>query len=135
MLGDRWHRAPHPGHGEQDRVGDALRPRRVPAVRPLGGAAVRPVRVREYAIENEVNAPSYWAGSPEDYTRLVRAAAETIRATDPTARVVDSGISSVAYGMVSPTGCCAPVGCPRRSPPTRRTSSAASAPGASRSRR
>lgn len=58
-----------------------------------------PYGVREYAIENEVNAPSYWAGSPEDYTRLVRAAAETIRATDPTARVVDSGISSVAYGM------------------------------------
>lgn len=58
-----------------------------------------PYGVREYAIENEVNAPSYWAGSPEDYARLVRAAAETIRATDPKARVVDSGISSVAYGM------------------------------------
>ncbi|MBQ1013926.1 hypothetical protein KBX53_23870, partial [Micromonospora sp. M51] len=58
-----------------------------------------PYGVREYAIENEVNAPSYWAGSPEDYARLVRAAAETIRATDQKARVVDSGISSVAYGM------------------------------------
>ncbi|MEU7653433.1 hypothetical protein AB0C42_28935 [Micromonospora taraxaci] len=58
-----------------------------------------PYGVREYAIENEVNAPSYWAGSPEDYVRLVKAAAETIRATDPQARVVDSGISSVAYGM------------------------------------
>ncbi len=58
-----------------------------------------PYGVREYAIENEVNAPSYWAGSPEDYARLLRAAAETIRATDQKARVVDSGISSVAYGM------------------------------------
>ena len=58
-----------------------------------------PYGVREYAIENEVNAPSYWAGSPEEYGRLVRAAAETIHATDPKARVVDSGISSVAYGM------------------------------------
>ncbi|MEU4555018.1 hypothetical protein [Micromonospora violae] len=58
-----------------------------------------PSGVREYAIENEVNAPSYWAGSPEEYARLVRAAAETIRATDPKALVVDSGISSVAYGM------------------------------------
>ncbi|RKR91231.1 hypothetical protein BDK92_5624 [Micromonospora pisi] len=58
-----------------------------------------PYGVREYAIENEVNAPSYWAGSPEDYVRLVKAAAETIRATDPKALVVDSGISSVAYGM------------------------------------
>ncbi|MFK3980783.1 hypothetical protein ACI2K4_10460 [Micromonospora sp. NPDC050397] len=58
-----------------------------------------PYGVREYAIENEVNAPSYWAGTPEEYVRLVKAAAETIRATDPAARVVDSGISSVAYGM------------------------------------
>lgn len=58
-----------------------------------------PYGVTEYAIENEVNAPSYWAGSPEDYVRLVKAAAETIRATDPKALVVDSGISSVAYGM------------------------------------
>ncbi|MEV4629702.1 hypothetical protein AB0J90_25895 [Micromonospora sp. NPDC049523] len=62
-------------------------------------ARYAPYGVREYAIENEVNAPSYWAGSPEDYVRLVKAAAETIRATDPQALVVDSGISSVAYGM------------------------------------
>ncbi|BCB76176.1 hypothetical protein GCM10022251_68480 [Phytohabitans flavus] len=57
-----------------------------------------PYGVREYAVENEVNAPQYWAGSPADYTTLVTAAAEAIRAADPQARVVDSGISSVAYG-------------------------------------
>ncbi|SDZ24726.1 hypothetical protein SAMN05444365_10836 [Micromonospora pattaloongensis] len=55
--------------------------------------------VRQYAIENEVNAPQYWAGSPDDYVRLVRAAAEAIHAADPRAQVVDSGISSVAYGF------------------------------------
>ncbi|MDQ7904991.1 hypothetical protein RB614_10700 [Phytohabitans sp. ZYX-F-186] len=57
-----------------------------------------PYGVTEYAIENEVNAPQYWAGSPADYTTLVTAAAEAIRAADPKALVVDSGISSVAYG-------------------------------------
>lgn len=55
--------------------------------------------VRQYAVENEVNAAQYWAGTPEDYERLVRAAAEAIHAADPAARVVDSGISSVAYGF------------------------------------
>ncbi|MCX4472529.1 hypothetical protein OOK41_19840 [Micromonospora sp. NBC_01655] len=58
-----------------------------------------PYGVREYAIENEVNAPQYWAGSPADYRRLVTSAAEAVRSADPQARVVDSGISSVAYGM------------------------------------
>ncbi len=58
-----------------------------------------PYGVRQYAVENEVNAPQYWAGSPDDYLRLVRAAAEAIHAADPQARVVDSGISSVAYGF------------------------------------
>ncbi|MFI9639915.1 hypothetical protein ACIG87_07580 [Micromonospora sp. NPDC051925] len=58
-----------------------------------------PYGVHEYAIENEVNAQQYWAGSPEDYRRLVTAAAEAIRSADPKAKVVDSGMSSVAYGM------------------------------------
>ncbi|KXK60091.1 hypothetical protein AWW66_20770 [Micromonospora rosaria] len=58
-----------------------------------------PYGVRQFAIENEVNAPQYWAGTPEDYKRLVASAAEAIRAADPQAKVVDSGISSVAYGM------------------------------------
>ncbi|WP_433527949.1 hypothetical protein ACQPYA_16375 [Micromonospora sp. CA-263727] len=58
-----------------------------------------PYGVRQYAIENEVNAPQYWAGSPEEYARLVRAAATAVHEADPAARVVDSGISSVAYGF------------------------------------
>ena len=59
----------------------------------------QPQGVSQYAIENEVNAQQYWAGTPEDYETLVRAAAEAIHAADPAAEVVDSGISSVAMGM------------------------------------
>jgi hypothetical protein len=58
-----------------------------------------PQGVKQYAIENEVNAQQYWAGTPQEYTRLVTAAAEAIHGADPDAKVVDSGISSVAYGF------------------------------------
>jgi hypothetical protein len=59
----------------------------------------RPYGVTQYAIENEVNAQQYWAGTPEQYEELVRAAAQAVREADPAARVADSGISSVAMGM------------------------------------
>jgi hypothetical protein len=55
--------------------------------------------VTQYAIENEVNAQQYWAGTPEEYDRLVRAGAEAVHRADPQAKVADSGISSVAMGM------------------------------------
>jgi hypothetical protein len=55
--------------------------------------------VHEYAVENEVNAKTMWAGSPADLTRLVTLAASAIRAADPRALVVDPGISSPAYGV------------------------------------
>ncbi|MEV0731389.1 hypothetical protein [Polymorphospora sp. NPDC050346] len=58
-----------------------------------------PYGVTQFAVENEVNAPQYWSGTPEDYVTLVRAAAEAIHAAAPQAKVVDSGISSVAYGF------------------------------------
>ena len=59
----------------------------------------KPYRVEKYAIENEVNAQQYWAGTPQQYEQLVRAAAEAVHAADPAADVLDSGISSVAMGM------------------------------------
>jgi len=65
-------------------------------------AAVRryvPMGVDEYAIENEVNAESFWASGPADYERLAMLASATIRAADPHALVVDCGISSTAYGV------------------------------------
>lgn len=55
--------------------------------------------VTQYAVENEVNAPQYWAGTPQQYQQLVSAAAEAIHRADPSARVADSGISSVAMGI------------------------------------
>ena len=55
--------------------------------------------VKQYAVENEVNARQYWAGTPQQYEQLVAAAAEAIHRADPDARVADSGISSVAMGM------------------------------------
>lgn len=54
--------------------------------------------VTEYAVENEVNSPSFWLGTPQDYRELVSVAATAIHQGDPTAQVVDSGVSSVASG-------------------------------------
>jgi hypothetical protein len=59
----------------------------------------KPYGVAKYAVENEVNAQQYWAGTPQQYEELVRAAAEAVHAADPAADVLDSGISSVAMGM------------------------------------
>lgn len=54
--------------------------------------------VHEYAVENEVNSPSFWAGTPDEYRTLVRVAATAIHGADPKAVVLDSGISSTAAG-------------------------------------
>ncbi len=54
--------------------------------------------VHEYAIENEVNGPDYWGGTPDQYIDLVKAAATAIHAVDPTAVVLDAGMSSISYG-------------------------------------
>jgi len=72
------------------------------AYRQFVGDVVRrytPYGVHQYAIENEVNAPQYWRGTPEEYVELATAAAEAVHAANPDAVVVDSGISSVAYGF------------------------------------
>lgn len=57
-----------------------------------------PMGVHEYAVENEVNSQSMWAGTPDQLISLVTQAAAVIRATDSSAVVVDPGISSTAYG-------------------------------------
>lgn len=54
--------------------------------------------VRSWAVENEVNAPAFWAGTAQEYDELARAASRAVRAADPDARVLDSGLSSVAHG-------------------------------------
>ena len=59
-----------------------------------------PLGVHEYALENEVNAPGHWAGTPEEYERLVTAGARAVHAADPTAKVADGGLGSTVYGGV-----------------------------------
>ncbi len=57
-----------------------------------------PQGVHEYAVENEINSAGFWGASPQDYLTLVTTASQAIRAADPSAVVVDPGISSTAYG-------------------------------------
>lgn len=81
---------------------ESAMPRDLKAYQTFVGDLVKrykPLGVTRYAIENEVNAQQYWAGTPEQYDTLVRAAAEAIHAADPAAQIVDSGISSVAMGI------------------------------------
>ncbi|MGN9909726.1 hypothetical protein ACTMTJ_19455 [Phytohabitans sp. LJ34] len=97
-----WATGGTPQHvrGQANKTESAM-PRDIAKYKSFVDSLVRryaPYGVREYAVENEVNAPQYWAGSATDYATLVTAAGEAIRAADPRARVVDSGISSVAYG-------------------------------------
>ncbi|WP_404352595.1 hypothetical protein LG324_06490 [Phycicoccus jejuensis] len=54
--------------------------------------------VTEFAVENEVNSPSFWDGTPEDYAVLARAAATAVHAADPDALVVDGAVSSAGAG-------------------------------------
>ncbi|RMG55477.1 MAG: hypothetical protein D6723_02690 [Acidobacteria bacterium] len=56
-------------------------------------------RVRAYALENEVSASSFWAGSYDDYEPLWRVGHEAIKAADPDAVVVDFGMPSPSYGI------------------------------------
>ena len=57
-----------------------------------------PMGVRNYAIENEVNAPIHWAGTSAEYVRLVTAANRAVHAADGNARVMDGGLGSTVYG-------------------------------------
>jgi hypothetical protein len=54
--------------------------------------------VHTYAIENEVNSPSFWANTPQDYITLTEVAAKELRSVDPSARIADAGMSSTSYG-------------------------------------
>jgi hypothetical protein len=54
--------------------------------------------VSRFAVENEVNSPSFWAGTPQEYRELAEVASDAIRAAAPQALVLDSGLSSVSYG-------------------------------------
>ncbi len=53
------------------------------------------------AIGNEPNAESYWAGTYEEYIRLLQTAAKAIHETDSTVKVIDGGIASEAWGCIA----------------------------------
>ena len=93
------------GHSPQDRsrgkVASAM-PEDLDAYRGFVTAAVEryaAAGVAAFAVENEVNARNHWVGTPADYRRLATVAAAAIRAAAPTARVLDSGISSIGHGV------------------------------------
>lgn len=89
------------GRGRKQKTASAL-PADIDNYRSFIRAAVARYAARgvhDYSIENEVNAPAFWEGTPQEYERLVRVGAEEIRAADPEARVFDGGISSTAYGI------------------------------------
>jgi len=56
-------------------------------------------RVRRYSLENEAVSPASWGDSADDYFRLLDAAYPAIKAADPEAIVLDSGLSSAALGI------------------------------------
>ena len=47
-----------------------------------------------------MNGDGFWRGTPEQYDALVRLGASTIRAADPSAKILDGGLSSTAWGVV-----------------------------------
>ncbi|MGL4744650.1 MAG: hypothetical protein ACRCXL_09740, partial [Dermatophilaceae bacterium] len=55
--------------------------------------------VKVWAVENEVNSPSFWGGTAAQYEQLVALAARTVRSVDTSAVVVDAGLSSTSYGV------------------------------------
>ncbi len=55
-------------------------------------------RVRAYAIENEVNAPAFWAGTFEEYKALWPVGYAAVKAGDPDALVVNFAMTSPRYG-------------------------------------
>jgi len=56
-------------------------------------------RVRAYAIENEVNARSFWDAPYEAYEPVWEAGYRAVKAADPDALVLDFGMTSPSYGI------------------------------------
>ena len=48
-------------------------------------------RIDAYEIGNEPNLLTFWSGTPDQYAQLVSTAAATIRATDPSAKILVNG--------------------------------------------
>lgn len=63
----------------------------------VGRYSARGVKI--WAIENEVDANNFWAGSPQEYVDLVALASAAIKEADPEATILDAGISSTGHGI------------------------------------
>jgi len=57
-------------------------------------------KIERYSIENEAVAKALWPDSPESYFTLLDNAYSTIKQVDPDAIVEESGLSSVALGIM-----------------------------------
>lgn len=55
--------------------------------------------VHYWTVENEMNTPRFWDGAPDEYNQLLQTAYTTIKDADPSAKVLDSGLASMTYGV------------------------------------
>lgn len=56
--------------------------------------------VHSIFIENEINVRGLWAGTTEEYIRLLATARKAAKDVNPEIRIYDSGISSCAWGLL-----------------------------------
>jgi len=57
-------------------------------------------RVNLFIIENEVNSPSFWYGTKEEYVELRRTAYEAAHAANPKVTIIDNGFDGFGWGVV-----------------------------------
>ncbi|MGD2249103.1 MAG: prolyl oligopeptidase family serine peptidase [Candidatus Methanofastidiosia archaeon] len=55
--------------------------------------------VHYWAVENEMNTPRFWDGTLDEYNQVLQIAYTTIKDADPSAKVLDSGLASMTYGV------------------------------------
>ncbi|MFA6393783.1 MAG: glycosyl hydrolase 53 family protein [Patescibacteria group bacterium] len=52
-------------------------------------------------IENEMNSPNFWCGTPDQYIRLYKTAVKAVRDVDPNIKVADGGLQGFALDALS----------------------------------
>lgn len=56
--------------------------------------------IKILTVENEINAPNFWAGTPEEYILVLRTAYKAAHDADPQILVTDSGYASLMWGVL-----------------------------------
>lgn len=106
-TGRCWATPGSPKHHRGNNVTESALPKDMGVYTDFVERAVRrytDLGVSEFAIENEVNSPSFWDGTPQDYAVLARAGGKAVRAANPAAQVVDGSVSSAATGYAVAEG-------------------------------